>query len=92
MKNFVVFFEIFGKRMKTTVRAKTEKEAKDIVAKRIIFHKVEIEEEIYSPDNFIMDFFGGFTNSQKACEVYIPDLTTEMTCVNCGCAKGLHKK
>jgi hypothetical protein len=90
MKNFVVFFEIFGKKMKTTLRAKSEKEAKDIVAKRIIFHKVEVEEEIYSPDNFIMDFFNGITKT--ACEVYIPDFTTDMNCVNCGCAKRLHKK
>lgn len=41
-RNFTVYFEIFGKRMKTKVIAKSAEEAKQKVSSRLIFHKIEI--------------------------------------------------
>lgn len=40
MKNFDVYFEIYGKKLKTTVLAENEERAKEIVRNKIIFHKV----------------------------------------------------
>jgi len=41
-KNFTVYFEIYGKKMKTKVMAKSAEEAKSKVSSRLIFHKVEV--------------------------------------------------
>jgi hypothetical protein len=40
MKNFKVYFEIFGKKMQTTVTAISEDEAKEIIKSRINFHNI----------------------------------------------------
>ena len=40
MKNYDVYFEIFGKKMKTTILAETMTEAKEKIINKIIFHKV----------------------------------------------------
>jgi hypothetical protein len=55
MKEYRVYFEIFGKKMKTTVEAVSENQAKEMIKNRIIFHK--IEKEINNP---IDDFLKGF--------------------------------
>jgi hypothetical protein len=39
---YKVYFEVYGKKMKTIVPAKSEQSAKDWVKDRIIFHKIEI--------------------------------------------------
>lgn len=42
LKYFEVFFEIYGKKLKTTVKAHSHAEAKEIVKSKIVFHKVEV--------------------------------------------------
>jgi hypothetical protein len=56
MKKYQILFEFYGRKMKTTVLAKSEKEANEQIEKRIIFHKVE---EIKNDDLF-SDLLGDF--------------------------------
>jgi len=46
-RDYTVYFQIFGKRMKTKVLAKSEQEAKDKVIAKLIFDKVEINKGDY---------------------------------------------
>lgn len=67
MAKYTVYFEIYGKRMKTTVEANNDTDAKAMIKSKIIFHKVEKQEEV-KPDAFdifknkgfedIFDFLG----------------------------------
>lgn len=43
MNTYTMYFSIFGKKMKTTVQAKSTAEAKVIIMRKIVFHKVEEE-------------------------------------------------
>jgi hypothetical protein len=43
MKKYEIYFELFGKKMKTTITAPTKDVAKQIVKDKIIFHKIERE-------------------------------------------------
>jgi cupin superfamily acireductone dioxygenase involved in methionine salvage len=45
MKNFDVYFEIYGKKMKVTVFAENEEKAKEMVKDSISFHKVVYKKE-----------------------------------------------
>ena len=54
MKDFIVYFELYGKKMKATVKAFNEDGAKLIIKDKIIFHKVE-EVKKQSKDDFIND-------------------------------------
>jgi len=56
MKEHIVYFELFGKKMKTTVIAKDKEQAKKIIRDKIIFHKILD----LNSDDFIKDFFKGF--------------------------------
>ena len=38
---YEIFFELYGKKMKSTVVAKSEIEAKEAIKNKIIFHKIE---------------------------------------------------
>jgi len=68
MKDFEVCFEIYGKKMKTTVYASNETAAKKIIMEKIIFHKVvekvddnkDIKDFMGNDDTFnnLMDIFG----------------------------------
>jgi len=40
MKNYIVYFEMFGKKVKTTILAKSTTEAKQNVINKIKFHKI----------------------------------------------------
>jgi hypothetical protein len=42
-KKYTVFFEAFGRKMKTEVVASSEERAKEIVKEKIVFHKVTAE-------------------------------------------------
>ncbi len=53
---YIVLFEVFGKKMKTTVIATSEKEAKKKVQGRMVFHKVEQKSE----DRAFSDIMGKF--------------------------------
>ena len=46
MNTYIIYFEIFGKKMKTIVNASSKLEAKKVVKNKIIFHKIEGEENI----------------------------------------------
>ncbi len=64
MKTFDVWFEIFGKKMKTTVSALNKDRVKIVLSERIIIHKVEEQKNTNDllddmPDVF-KDIFGGF--------------------------------
>ena len=41
MNNYTLYFSLYGKKMKTTVSANSEQEAKQIVKDKIVFHKIE---------------------------------------------------
>lgn len=55
MYKFKVYFELFGKKMKTEVLAINETQAKEIILSKVKFIKVKMIE-----DNGIMDFLNGF--------------------------------
>lgn len=44
MKNYWVFIEIFGKKMKVKIHASSEAEAREKVKQKIVFHKIAEEE------------------------------------------------
>jgi hypothetical protein len=41
MKKYMVYFSLFGKKMKTEILAFSEDDAKNTVSKKLKFHKVE---------------------------------------------------
>lgn len=61
MKNYTIYFELYGKKMKTTVSAESKEKAKDVVRNKIYFHIVE---EIKPPppndSDVVNDIFGIF--------------------------------
>ena len=67
MAKYKVYFEIYGKKMKTTVEAKTAEKAKELIRNKIEFNHIALEE----PDEFrfmeneetikqMRDFLNGF--------------------------------
>ena len=62
MRNFDVYFEIYGKKMKVRILAETENDAKKEVEKKIIFHKVEKPKEEFKDS---MDIFDNILNIFK---------------------------
>lgn len=59
MNEYVVYFELFGKKMRTTVWATDADTAKYQIMNRIIFHKVVSKEEKDFGD-FLDSFLNGF--------------------------------
>lgn len=57
MKNFVIYFEFYGRKMKTTVLSDTEENAKKEIINKIVFHKIEKEKSQF---NKYSDFFDNF--------------------------------
>lgn len=55
-REYIVWFEVFGKKMKTTVIATSEKEAMKKVQGRMVFHKVVEKSE----DKAFSDIMGKF--------------------------------
>jgi hypothetical protein len=53
MNTYNVYFEIFGKKMKVEIKAKSKQQAEEIVKSKIIFHKTE---DVTVPD-FFKDIF-----------------------------------
>ena len=54
MKSFEILFELFGKKLKTTIEADSISHAKSIIKEKIIFHKItEVDD-----DQDIKDFIG----------------------------------
>ena len=59
MKYYTVYFEIYGKKMKTTVLAKSQDDAKQQVVNKISFIKIEPAKSTF---NSIMDQFDDVLN------------------------------
>jgi len=59
MKNFDVYFEIFGKKMRTRILAENQEKAKEEVKNKIVFHKVEKSNEEF---NHCMDILDNISN------------------------------
>jgi uncharacterized lipoprotein YehR (DUF1307 family) len=59
-KKYTVYFELYGKKMKTEVYAKDSVDAKKVIKDKIIFHKIEADNS-----NDIKDAFDGFPDSFK---------------------------
>ena len=54
MKVYKIYFEFYGKKMKTKIQARDENDAKEILLKKIKFHKIEAETEL----DFLKKIFG----------------------------------
>ena len=53
MKEYTIYFEIFGKKMKTTIYADSEIEAKNKLKEKIIFYKIKEN----NPIDFLQNLF-----------------------------------
>lgn len=62
MKEYEIYFEVFGKKMKTKVYAENEENAKQKVLSKVIFHKVE---KVKSDFNKAADVFDNIMNILK---------------------------
>jgi hypothetical protein len=40
MTDYTIYFELFGKKMKTTIRAKSRSDAMEAIKDKIVFHKI----------------------------------------------------
>jgi hypothetical protein len=65
MKNYTIYFEIYGKKMKTTVMAENEEKAKELVIRKIIFHKVEKSKDEFNEAIDMMDDMLNFLGGKK---------------------------
>lgn len=57
MKTYIVYFEIFGKKMKTEVKAKDPAKARQQVIDKLIFHKVEVKDNGFDIPDIFKDIF-----------------------------------
>ena len=55
MKNYKIYFEIYGKKMKTTVKANSENEAVKLVKDKILIKKIVPEDGAV---DFLKNIFG----------------------------------
>jgi hypothetical protein len=53
MKTYTVYFELYGKKMKTSIEAVDKSDAMDRIRKKIIFNKVEMDIEDYDYEQAI---------------------------------------
>ena len=58
MRKYTVYFEMYGKKMKTSVMAQNIEHAKWLVTNQIVFHKVVPIVEQQDDVEFLKDFFG----------------------------------
>lgn len=42
-KKYILYFELYGKKMKTVIEASSANEAKNKLKEKIIFHKIDVE-------------------------------------------------
>jgi len=69
MKNYTIYFEIFGKKLKTDIIAENELKAKEIIRDKIIFNKIEINNNNDDSTNNtekseVVDFLLSFFNKK----------------------------
>jgi hypothetical protein len=60
MKTYTVYFELYGKKMKTSIEALDKSDAMDRIRKKIIFNKIEPEINDVDFEN-AMDFLNKIT-------------------------------
>ena len=65
MKNFVVYFEFYGRKMKTTVLSDTEENAKKVIKDKIIFHKIEKQKSQFNKKSDLFDSFMDILNGKN---------------------------
>ena len=68
MKKYNIYFEIYGKKLKTTVNANDPQEAMNLVKNKIIFHKIE-EEKRTDVDDFVDTIKSVFKEVDLTCEM-----------------------
>lgn len=71
MKNFDVYFELYGKKMKTTVFADNETDIKKIVREKIVFHKIieKVNEKVDEKKD-IKDFLGNDDTFNNLMDIF----------------------
>lgn len=66
MKSYDVYFEFFGRKMKTKVLAKNEYDARVKIKDRIIFHKIEwTKGDIFNESDDVMNDFMNYLKNKK---------------------------
>lgn len=45
MKNYIVYFELFGKKMKSKVLADSKEDAQERIKSKIIFHRTDLDDK-----------------------------------------------
>jgi hypothetical protein len=65
MKNYTIYFEFYGKKMKTTIMAENEEKAKELVKSKIIFDKVEKSKDKFNQAIDMMDDMLNFIGRKK---------------------------
>jgi hypothetical protein len=63
MKKYILYFELFGKKMKSEVNATSEIDAKQKILDKVIFHKIQIEDCYHKND--MKEIFDMFANILK---------------------------
>lgn len=62
MKKYEILFEVYGKKLKTTIEANSEEKAKEIVKNKIRFDKIT---ELRTKDDDILDQMMGMFGMKK---------------------------
>ena len=68
MSKYTVYFELYGKKMKTTVEAENEEQAKNKITNKIKFYKVELKEglnEDLNNDSGFISYLSDILNPKK---------------------------
>ena len=60
MKTFTIYFELFGKKMKTDIQALTAERAKERLKSKIVFHKVTEKTANPGVNETVKDMFKQF--------------------------------
>jgi hypothetical protein len=69
MKDFEISFELFGKKMRTTISATNESNAKKIILDKIIFHKIVVKNDNNS-DDYLNDFMGNDETFKNLMDIF----------------------
>ncbi len=65
MRNYTVYFEIYGKKMKVKVPARSMTEAQDTVRNKIIFHKTVADDDEWNKAVDIMGKIDGIIKKKS---------------------------
>lgn len=57
MKQYEIYFSLFGKHLKTTVYAESEEDAYEAIRNKIVFHKAKTKVG-YDPVDYLKSVFG----------------------------------